>query len=290
MFGGFGDIKGMYFSGGNPSTERLIEFFDTRATGEAYDRMQGASYPGGGRVELFFDWDVKDIPISHPPVGARQTNPPGNRHSRPGHQSPPVHPPTPMSAPPSGYGGPPAPPPQQHQPFPPGPQPPYGQDLRPAHQQNNSRPPYQQNNDRLPHGPSNGGLPADFRAPPPPVANMPPPPMPPHMFNGQPPTPASAIPPQPPTPRVYDGPTPPYGAHPPPTPPFPPNTNSGGPPQPPAYGRDGPVQFQPGPDNREPPRAVSTALLLLLLSTDPFRVAGPFPTTPQWTSRLAAAW
>lgn len=44
--------------------ERLIEYFDTRAMSDAYDRLQGAPYPAGGRLELFFDWDVKDIPLT----------------------------------------------------------------------------------------------------------------------------------------------------------------------------------------------------------------------------------
>lgn len=30
---------------------------------DAYDRMNGVAYPGGGRLEAFFDWDIKDIPI-----------------------------------------------------------------------------------------------------------------------------------------------------------------------------------------------------------------------------------
>ncbi|KAL7004602.1 hypothetical protein EMMF5_005861 [Cystobasidiomycetes sp. EMM_F5] len=67
MFRGFGAIKGIYHTGGDPSKERLLEFFDSRAMSDAYDRMNGVAYPGGGRLEAFFDWDIKDIPISNPP-------------------------------------------------------------------------------------------------------------------------------------------------------------------------------------------------------------------------------
>lgn len=64
MFRTFGAIKGIYFSGGDPAKERLLEFYDIRAMGDAYDRMQDKEYPGGGKLELFYDWDVKDIPLT----------------------------------------------------------------------------------------------------------------------------------------------------------------------------------------------------------------------------------
>lgn len=259
MFGGFGDIKGMYFSGGNPSIERLVEFFDSRATCQAFDRMQGAPYPSGGRVELFFDWDVKDIPISHPPAGPRPTNPSRDGGSNDRNRPPPAAaresmppPPTPMSASSSNYDRPPPhnPPYQAEQ------RPPYGQDNRPPYQQNNDRPPYQQNSERPPYQQNQPAQ--SFRQPPPPN-QMPPPPMPPHHFNGQPPTPASSVPSLPQTPRdprEYD--RPPYGSHPPPTPPFAPNHNTGGPPQqapaaPAMYGREVTPQYQPGSNNQVPP-------------------------------------
>lgn len=228
MFGGFGDIKGMYFSGGNPATERLVEFFDTRATCEAYDRMQNAPYPTGGKVELFFDWDVKDIPISHPSAGPRPSNRNAGDH-RARESMPP--PPTPLSASGSNYDRPPpGPPPQQYQPDA---RPPFAQDARPPYHQSNDRPPY----------PSNQP-PADYRQGPPPQ-QMPPPPLPPNHFNGQPPTPASSIPPHPPTPRdPYD--RPPYGNQAPPTPSYSPSNNA--PSQPPnaAYPREVTPQYQPG--------------------------------------------
>lgn len=236
MFGGFGDIKGMYFSGGNPATERLVEFFDTRATCEAYDRMQNAPYPTGGKVELFFDWDVKDIPISHPSAGPRPTNRNGSDH-RPRDSMPP--PPTPMSAAaPSNYDRPPSGPPQQYHPDT---RAPFGQDNRPPYQQNNERPPYQPNPHNQP--------PPDFRQPPVPQ-QMPPPPLPPHHFNGQPPTPASSVPPHPPTPRDYD--RPPYGNQAPPTPSYTPNNNA--PPRPPStvYNREVTPQYQPGANPNAP--------------------------------------
>ena len=65
LFRNFGAIKGIYFSGGDPAKERLLEFFDSRAMCDAHDRMQGAVYPRGGRLEIFFDWDIKDIPITY---------------------------------------------------------------------------------------------------------------------------------------------------------------------------------------------------------------------------------
>ena len=64
MFRTFGAIKGIYFSGGDPAKERLLEFYDIRAMGDAYDRMQDKEYPGGGKLEVFYDWDVKDIPLT----------------------------------------------------------------------------------------------------------------------------------------------------------------------------------------------------------------------------------
>lgn len=64
MLGGFGAIKGMYFSGGDPAVERLVEFYDSRATIDAHDRMQDIQYPGGGRLRISFDWDVNDTPMT----------------------------------------------------------------------------------------------------------------------------------------------------------------------------------------------------------------------------------
>lgn len=43
--------------------ERLLEFFDMRAMSDAFDRMNGVPYPGGGTLEVLLDWDVKDIPL-----------------------------------------------------------------------------------------------------------------------------------------------------------------------------------------------------------------------------------
>lgn len=272
MFGGFGDIKGMYFSGGNPSTERLVEFFDTRATAQAYDRMQNAPYPTGGKVELFFDWDVKDIPISHPPAGPRPAN--SNRMNDNDRDRPPAHresmpPPTPMSAASSNYDRPPLPPQRQYQQ--PDQRPPYGREERPPYQQNNDRPPYQQAQQNQPppdfRQPSSDlrQPPPNFRQPLPPHQLAPPPVPPPHHFNGQPPTPASSVPPQPFTPRgprEFDRPQ--YGSQQPPTPSYTPSHAPGGPPPTPPtmYGREVNPQYQPGTNSQYPPGPQSVTSII----------------------------
>ena len=44
-----------------------MEFYDSRAMSDAFDRMNGVPYPAGGRLDLAFDWDVKNIPLNNPP-------------------------------------------------------------------------------------------------------------------------------------------------------------------------------------------------------------------------------
>lgn len=65
MFSGFGAIKGIYRTpdNANPQREKLVEFYDSRAMSDAFDRMNDVPYPAGGKLELFLDWDIKDIPI-----------------------------------------------------------------------------------------------------------------------------------------------------------------------------------------------------------------------------------
>ncbi|KAK4053628.1 hypothetical protein OIO90_003867 [Microbotryomycetes sp. JL221] len=109
-FGPFGDIRGI-MPDPMRSQQRLIEFFDSRATESAYDSLNGQPMVGG-IMDLRFEWDAMGMPSSDmsgpPPRGAAgagsgygRDRPPSDLADRP---------PMRFAGPPvPAYGSPPAP-------------------------------------------------------------------------------------------------------------------------------------------------------------------------------------
>ncbi|GAA6059927.1 hypothetical protein JCM10212_003067 [Sporobolomyces blumeae] len=125
-FSAFGDIKSVFPSFKRPDM-RYIEYFDSRGTAMAYDRVHQTPM-AGGIADLRFVWDKAPPPESQPPpqaapsaaYGAPPSGPPmgfgGPPPPGPGYGAPP---------PPSGYGAPPPGPYGAYGAPPPGPAP-YG--------------------------------------------------------------------------------------------------------------------------------------------------------------------
>ncbi|GAA5881653.1 hypothetical protein JCM16303_005528 [Sporobolomyces ruberrimus] len=199
-FSPFGDLKQVFPSYKRPDMT-YIEFFDSRGTCLAYDKVHG-SRMAGGIADLRFVWDKYPMDQSRPPPGARRNDrfgsnqddnrgpPPSSSYGGPSDR----YGPPPGAGynggpppPPVGYGGPPVPPPYgNYGPPPPGapvgpgpgfngppgpygsiPPPPVPSALPPTAYGYDNRPP-------LPPGPSYDRSPYQQHQAPPPLASAPP--------------------------------------------------------------------------------------------------------------------